>query len=171
MLYKIQLWSHTRSAWQLLFLSGAILMAAALYFQHVVGLEPCVMCIYQRTAVVGIMLAGLLPVISNIFLVRMVAYAVWGTSAVKGYVLASEHKDILFSENAFFVPCPVEPQFPSFMPLHEWLPDVFGAPGSCLENTWQFFSMGMAEWMQIIFVMYIAVFGLMFVSQFVSKKA
>ncbi|MEQ3652130.1 MAG: disulfide bond formation protein B, partial [Glaciecola sp.] len=93
MLYKIQLWSHTRSAWQLLFLSGAILLAAALYFQHVVGLEPCVMCIYQRTAVVGIMLAGLLPVISNIFLVRMMAYAIWGTSAVKGYVLASEHKE------------------------------------------------------------------------------
>jgi disulfide bond formation protein DsbB len=170
MLYQLQLWSHSRASWQILFLSAAILIGIALFFQHIMGYQPCVMCIYQRTAVFGILIASLLPLFHNSFLVRIVAYAIWGTSAVKGYVLASEHKDILFSENSFLVPCPVEPEFPSYLKLHEWIPDVFAAPGSCLENTWQFFGMGMAEWMQVIFIMYIAVFGLFFFVQFVSRK-
>ncbi|MBF7072510.1 disulfide bond formation protein DsbB [Glaciecola sp. MH2013] len=170
MLYKLQLWSHTRGSWQILFLSAAMLIGAALAFQHLLGHAPCVMCIYQRTAVFGILLAAFLPMLHNTFLVRIVAYAIWGTSAVKGFVLSSEHKDILFSENSFLVPCPVEPEFPSVLPLHEWLPDIFAAPGSCLENTWQFIGMGMAEWMQIIFAMYIAAFVVFFVAQFVSNK-
>ena len=59
MLYDLQQWSHSRSAWQVLFLSAAVLVGAALYFQHVQGLQPCIMCIYQRTAVIAILFAAL----------------------------------------------------------------------------------------------------------------
>lgn len=168
MLYSIQQWSLTRSSWQTLFFSAALLLAAALYFQHVMGLQPCIMCIYQRTAVIGILLAAFLPMLSNTFFVRMIAYALWGTASIQGFMLATEHKQILFGENSFLQPCLIEPNFPSLTPLHEWLPDIFGAPGDCYENTWQFIGMGMAEWMQIIFGIYIAVFAFMFTLQFVT---
>lgn len=168
MLYDIQQWSHTRSAWQVLFLSAALLIGAAMYFQHAMELKPCIMCIYQRTAVVGILLAAFIPLAKNTFFMRLIAYAVWGTASIQGFLIAGEHKEILFGENSFLVPCAIEPNFPSFMPLHEWFPGMFGAPGDCYENTWQFFGMGMAEWMQVIFAIYMAAFVFMFVLQFIS---
>ncbi len=36
-----------------------MLECAALYFQHVMKLQPCVMCVYERVALLGIMVAGL----------------------------------------------------------------------------------------------------------------
>jgi disulfide bond formation protein DsbB len=168
MLYDLQQWSHSRSAWQVLFLSAAVLVGAALYFQHVEGLQPCIMCIYQRTAVIAILFAAFVPLMHNSFFMRLIAFAIWGTAAVKGFLLSTEHKDILFGENSFLVPCGIEPNFPGFMPLHEWFPNLFGAPGDCYENSWQLFGLGMAEWMQIIFAIYIAVFVFMFVLQFIS---
>jgi disulfide bond formation protein DsbB len=168
MLYSLQQWSHTRASWQTLLLSAAILLGMALYFQHIMGLKPCIMCIYQRTAVVVIFVAALIPLFKNTFFMRLIGFAIWGTASVKGYFIATEHKEILFGENSFLVPCAIEPNFPSFMPLHQWFPDLFGAPGDCYENSWQFLSMGMAEWMQIIFVMYAVVFVFMFVLQFIS---
>jgi disulfide bond formation protein DsbB len=168
MLYALQQWSHTRAAWQMLFLSAAILVGIALYFQHHLGLQPCIMCIYQRTAVIVILIAGFIPLAKNTFFTRLIGFALWATASARGFSIATEHKDILFGENSFLVPCAIEPNFPSFMPLHEWFPDLFGAPGDCYENTWQFFGLGMAEWMQIIFALYFLVFLFMFVLQFIS---
>ncbi|MFT7259962.1 MAG: disulfide bond formation protein DsbB [Glaciecola sp.] len=168
MFYDIQQWSHSRAAWQVLFLSAISLLAAALYFQHVQGLQPCIMCIYQRTAVIGILIAGFIPLAHNSFFTRLIGFAVWGTASVQGFLVSTEHKDILFGENSFLVPCIIEPNFPSSMPLHQWFPNLFGAPGDCYENTWQFFSLGMAEWMQVIFAIYTAVFAFMFILQFIS---
>lgn len=168
MLYHVQQWSHSRSAWQILFLSAALLVGAALYFQYVLGLQPCIMCIYQRTAVIAILFAALVPLIHNSFFMRLISFAIWGTAAVKGFLLSTEHKDILFGENSFLVPCAIEPNFPSLIPLHEWIPHLFAAPGDCYENSWHFLGLGMAEWMQVIFAIYIAVFVFMFVLQFIS---
>lgn len=126
------------------------------------------MCIYQRTAVIGILIAAFIPLANNTFFTRLIGFAVWATASVQGFLLSTEHKEILFGENSFLVPCSIEPNFPAFMPLHEWFPDLFGAPGDCFENSWQFIGMGMAEWMQIIFAIYAGIFLFMFVLQFIS---
>jgi disulfide bond formation protein DsbB len=47
---------------------------------------------------------------------------------------------------------------------------VFAAEGDCLENTWQFLSMGMAEWMQIIFATYAIAFIVVFACRLLDKK-
>ena len=62
------------------------------------------------------------------------------------------------------------PIFPRWLQLHEWLPAVFAAEGDCLEDSWQFLSMGMAEWMQIIFAAYFAVFAIVFACRLLDKK-
>ena len=75
-------------AWVLLFLSALTLEIAALYFQYVLELRPCIMCIYQRTAVFGILFSACLPLISNNILTRLLAYIGVGVSAVWGLVIA-----------------------------------------------------------------------------------
>ncbi len=152
--------SKQKSSWLLLFISSCSLFVAALYFQHVMDLRPCIQCIYQRTAVICIMLAGLLPLLYNSRVTRVIAYALWGLSAYKGLEAAQEHLDIIFATNPFANICDIVPNFPSFMPLHEWIPAIFAATGECNENTWKFLDMGMASWLQIIFISYLAILGL-----------
>ena len=149
--------ADNKLAWLVLFLSSSLLLIIALYFQHVMDLQPCIKCIYQRTAVIGILFSAALPVFHNVLLTRSIAFWGWGLAAILGGLIAHEHVDILYAANPFFVMCDIIPNFPSFMPLHEWLPAVFAAPGDCSENSWQFLGYGMAEWMRIIFAMYASV--------------
>ncbi|WP_371192886.1 disulfide bond formation protein B [Glaciecola sp. SC05] len=155
-LFWLANWSRTRTPWAIVCCSAFALLLAALYFQHVLGHAPCVKCIYQRTAIIAIFFATLLPVLYPHFFIRMLSLILWGAAAIWGLLQAKAHLEVIFPEGFFVPPCPFFPEFPSFMPLHEWLPMVFDAPGSCNTNDWQFLSMGMPEWMQIIFSLYIA---------------
>lgn len=49
----------------LLALTAFTLELVALWFQHVMLLRPCVMCIYERCALLGIMFAGLIGAIAH----------------------------------------------------------------------------------------------------------
>ena len=149
--------SQQKNSWAILALSAFGLLSTALYFQHVMDLQPCIKCIYQRTAVIGLLIAGLIPLLFTHVFARIAGYLVWGYSAIEGIKVAREHLDIIFASNPFANICDIVPNFPSFLPLHEWVPAIFGAPGDCNENSWQFFGMGMANWMLIIFSMYLFV--------------
>ena len=146
-------------------MSSALLIVTALYFQHLMDLQPCIKCIYQRTAVFGILVSSLLPIIWQHSLTRLLGFIGWGVASIWGFLIAHEHVDILFAANPFFVVCDIIPNFPAFMPLHEWFPAVFGATGDCTENSWQFMNMGMAQWMRIIFATYAIAWLLMLVSR------
>jgi disulfide bond formation protein DsbB len=158
-------WAESKSAWLSLFMSSALLIVTALYFQHIMDLQPCIKCIYQRTAVFGILVSSLMPLIWQHSLTRLLGFIGWGVASIWGFLIAHEHVDMLFAANPFFVVCDIIPNFPAFMPLHEWLPAVFGATGDCSENSWQFLDMGMAQWMRIIFGIYAVTWLIMLISR------
>src|SRR5690606_6012120 len=45
--------ANSRSLFFFAFIGCVLLMAAALYLEHVVGLEPCPLCVMQRICVIG----------------------------------------------------------------------------------------------------------------------
>ena len=55
--------TRQRSAWLLLGLSAVFLEVCALLFQHVLGLRPCLMCIYERLVVIGLLGSSLIALI------------------------------------------------------------------------------------------------------------
>jgi protein dithiol:quinone oxidoreductase len=167
---QLQRWPESTLPWRLLGLSALGLVATALYFQHVMDLQPCIKCIYQRTAVIGILISALLPSIWQHSISRLLGFIGWGVASIWGFFIAHEHVDILFAANPFFAICDIVPNFPAFMPLHEWLPAIFGATGDCSENSWQFAGMGMAEWMRIIFASYAIVWALMLMLRVVNLR-
>ena len=123
-------WPNKPFAWLLLFLGCSGLLAAALYFQMVLGLEPCVKCVYQRMAVVGIGLAAIVGLFgSGFWLTRWAALIGWLYSSYQGLLIAYDHWDLQTSKNAFFAVCESAPNFPGWAPLHEWMPGLFAAPG------------------------------------------
>ena len=93
-----------KRAWQLLAVSALLFELIALYFQYVMGLAPCIMCIYQRTAVWGIFIAGVIGTLGCQFiLLRLTSYALWATSAIWGLLIALEHVEMQSSTMSFTV--------------------------------------------------------------------
>lgn len=56
--------SRGRGAWLLMAFTALALEMVALWFQHVMLLKPCVLCIYERCALFGVMGAGLVGAIA-----------------------------------------------------------------------------------------------------------
>ena len=86
--------SLNRTAWILLAIIALLLESTGLYFQYVMGLQPCVMCVYERLAISGLLLSGIIGAISpRLKLTRYFAILLWGYSAIKGLLLAIRHTD------------------------------------------------------------------------------
>ncbi|WP_058969553.1 disulfide bond formation protein DsbB [Type-D symbiont of Plautia stali] len=157
--------SRGRGAWLLLALTALAFELTALFFQHVMGLKPCVMCIYERCALFGVMGAGIVGAFAPKSLpVRWAAILIWLYSAYKGLMLSIEHTNIQLHPNPF-VTCDFAARFPSWLPLDKWLPSVFVASGDCAERSWTFLTWSMPQWMIVIFAAYLLVGALVLISQ------
>jgi disulfide bond formation protein DsbB len=154
MILFIRTLTKQRLAWALLFLTAIFLELCALFFQHVMDLQPCVMCIYERMAVLGIAAAGLIGMIQpNWLLCRWLGMAVWIYSAVNGLQLALQHTNLQLHPSPFNT-CPLFPTFWGNMPLDHWLPWMFKASGDCSEIQWSFLSWSMPQWLIVAFAIY-----------------
>jgi len=149
-----------------LFAAGAVfclaLMGTALYFQHVMGLEPCPLCIFQRLFVIGLGTVMLMAAIHNPRHIGRRAYGglILILSAC-GAAVAGRHV-WLQSLPADQVPAcgpGLEYLLDSF-PLMDALKLVFEGSGECAEVQWTFLSLSIPGWTLVIFVG-LAVFGLL----------
>ncbi len=162
-------WSHCRSSWLLLFISAVIFECIALYFQHVMQLSPCTLCIYQRCAIFGVMLAALIAICApTLLLIRLLSLGVWIYSSWQGLSFAREQTSMQLNPSPFAT-CELFVQFPDFLPLNKWLPSVFEAYGDCALKQWAFMSLEMPQWMIIIFVIYLSIAGSVLFSQFLKQ--
>ncbi|CNH38480.1 disulfide bond formation protein DsbB [Yersinia aldovae] len=161
--------SKGRGAWLLMALTALALELVALYFQHVMLLQPCVMCIYERAALFGILGASLLGAIAPKSPLRYLAIAVWIYSAWRGVQLAWVHTMLQLHPSPFTT-CDFFVNFPSWLPLDKWFPAVFLASGDCSVKQWEFLSLEMPQWLVGIFAAYLLIGVLVLISQFVKPK-
>ncbi|MGY4676769.1 disulfide bond formation protein DsbB [Pasteurella sp. P03HT] len=157
--------SMQRSGWFLLLLSALGLEGAALYFQHGLGLAPCVMCIYERVAILGIAFAGLCGLLyPSAMIVRLIALVIGLGSAIKGLMISLTHLDLQLYP-APWKQCSAVAEFPETLPLDQWFPYVFLPSGSCSEVAWYFLGFSMVQWLVVIFGGYTLLLAMMFISQ------
>lgn len=161
--------SRRRPAWLLLAATALGLELTALYFQHVMQLDPCVLCIYERVAVLGILAAGLIGFIAPAWVaLRWLGFVLWGASATWGMRLAFEHIGIQFG--APTLNCSFFAEFPDWAKLDQWLPAVFAPTGYCDDIAWTFLGMSMPQWMLVSFGLYLATLALVIISQFAGEN-
>lgn len=166
-LSPVKAFSQSRLSWLLLFAFSFAFLLCALYFQHGMNLEPCVMCIYERVAMISIGLAALIGMVKpKNTAIRWLGLAAWGASAYKGMMLAIEH--VGYQTNIFATCEPLI--FPDWAPLNKWVPWYFEAPGNCSEVVWQFMTLSMPQWLVIIFAGNLVALALVVLSQFAAKK-
>ena len=166
--------STHRAAWIALTLSAIAFEIAALFFQHVMLLAPCVMCIYERVALFGVVAAGIVGTLAPQHpALRWLALLLWFTGAAKGLQLAIEHVSYQFPdpELLFGPTCDLFVVFPDWAPLNQWLPSVFEASGDCSEIVWQFLTLSMPQWLAIIFAAMLLTNIMVMVAQLVGRKS
>jgi protein dithiol:quinone oxidoreductase len=149
----------------LILAAGAIGMeATALYFQYGMALDPCVLCVYQRTAVLGILIATLIGASApRLLLVRLIGYAGWGAGALWGLYLALKQSGLQLGFIPPSLSCDVNAKFPTWLKLDQWFPSVFQPTGYCEEIQWQFIGLSMPQWMVVIMTIYLAVLLVMLI--------
>ena len=156
-----------------LFTAGAVLcaalMATALYFQHVMGLEPCPLCIFQRMFVMAlgaVMLAGAWHDPAGGW--RRLYGAVVTVIAALGIVVAGRHVWLQNLPEDRVPECgPGLDYMLEAFPLGEALALVFRGSGECAEVQWTFLTLSIPAWTLLIFIG-LAGFGLYLL--FYSRK-
>lgn len=165
MLAFFKQFSEKRSAWALLAFSSLALELTALYFQYGMGLQPCVLCVYERLAVVGLFFAGIIGFLApRSLIVRLIALALGLFSGIKGLMISIRHLDLQMNP-APWKQCEFIPNFPETMPFHKWLPSIFSPTGSCNESQWSLFGITMVQWLVFIFAVYVIVLAVILIAQ------
>ncbi|EMC7819667.1 disulfide bond formation protein DsbB [Vibrio cholerae] len=150
-LSSLKTFSQSRLSWLLLLAFVVFFTLCAMYFQHVMLLAPCVMCIYERIAMLGIGVAALIgAIVPQNPVVRWLGFAAWGASSYKGLMLAIEHVNYQFNPSPFAT-CDLFVTFPAWAPLNQWAPNLFEAYGDCSKVVWQFLTLSMPQWLVVIF--------------------
>ena len=162
--------STERSSWLLLAFTALTLELIALYFQHVMALAPCVMCVYERLAVLGLVFSGFLGASNpENLLIRMSAFIIWAVSAVWGLMLALEHAGLQMSSSPFAT-CDFLPNFPEWAPLHQWFPWLFNPTGDCTQVVWTMLNYSMPQWLVLGFGLYCLSLVVVLISMIIPSK-
>ncbi|WP_439587287.1 disulfide bond formation protein B [Hydrogenophaga sp.] len=143
--------SHPRQILALIALACVAMLAYGMYLQHVVGLEPCPMCIVQRYALV---LVALVAGISAAFRghgLRRVGVGVMGVFALFGAFVAARQSwlqwnppEIMSCGRDFF-------GMIEAFPLRRAIPMIFRGTGDCSVIDWTFLGLSIANWSFLCF--------------------
>ena len=131
----------------------AALMAFALYSQHVLGFEPCHLCIFQRIAVMAAGAVFLLAAVHGPGRVMARVYGVLAAlAAVGGLVVAGRHTWIQLQPPGSVPACgaPLDVLF-DLLPLQEVVLKVFRGGGECQKVDWTFLGLTMPMWLIGVF--------------------
>jgi protein dithiol:quinone oxidoreductase len=133
------------------FLACAALMAYALYAQHVLGLPPCPLCIFQRVAVISVGVLFLLAAIHNPGATGAKAYGgLIILAAALGIGIAGRHVWIQAQPPGTVPACGADLNFlMDIMPITEVVTKVLTGSGECGTVDWQFLGLSMPWWVLI----------------------
>lgn len=170
MLALLKQFSEKRSAWFLLAFSSLALESTALYFQYGMGLQPCVLCVYERLAMIGLFIAGMIGALApRSFIVRLIALALGLFGCIKGLLISLRHLDLQMNP-APWKQCEFVPNFPETLPFHQWFPAIFNPTGTCNNSQWSLFGLTMVQWLVFIFVAYVLVLSVLLIAQMKKSR-
>lgn len=172
MLTSLAKWSKQRPAWLVLALSATVLLGLALYFQYQMNLQPCMLCVYARAALTGVLVAALFALIAPAAaLIRWVALLAFAVTSVWGVLITHEHVGVeALVQSGGLYSCSLFPEFPFGLPLDKWFPEIFNPTGMCGDIAWRFMDLTMPVWTRFIFVVYSLLALLLILSQLKKQK-
>jgi protein dithiol:quinone oxidoreductase len=152
--FKEQVMSARRLANLCGFIICVLLMAYAYYSQFHDGLEPCVLCIFQRIAVIGLGIIFLTAFLHNPKVIGARIYSILiMLTAVAGSAVSIRHIYIQHLPAYMLPPCgPGLNYMFNSLPLNKFIVKAFTGTADCSVVTWRFLGLSMPEWVVIWFV-------------------
>ena len=137
------------------------LIGTALVFQHVMGLEPCPLCILQRLVVIVL---GIIFLVAALHDPGRTARRIYGAltllAAATGLGIAGWQVRMQHLPPDQVPECgPGLDYMLEVMPLTDVLEKIFRGSGECAEVLWTFLGLSIPEWMLAVFTAF-ALFGL-----------
>jgi len=144
----------TRSAFLVGFIVCAAAMGIALYSQHIIGLEPCPLCIFQRISVIVLGVIFLIAALHNPQTVgkRIYGFLLTVTTAV-GISIAGRHLWLQYGPHDELGCGPGLDYMMDVMPLDEVISSVFKGTGDCGEIVWSLFGISIPGWTLMFFIL------------------
>ena len=127
------------------------LIGVALLLQHVVGLDPCPLCIFQRIAYFALALFALIAAWLSPRTVSRWFGALVLLSALAGIGIAGRHVWLQVNPQGMSCGPGLAAMLDNF-PLTDVLPKVFRGSGDCSESAWTLLGLTIADWSLIWFV-------------------
>ena len=136
------------------FVICALLMAYAYYAQFHDGLQPCVLCIFQRIAMI---ILGIIFLIAFLLNPKAVAARIYGMLllivAAAGGAVSIRQSYLQHLPEWKQPPCgPGLNYMFQTLPLNKFIARAFTGTGDCALITWKFLGLTMPEWVLIWFV-------------------
>jgi len=148
---------NVRQTLLLVCLASVGLLAYGLYLQHVVGLEPCPMCIVQRYALVLVALVAGLTALATRRGVHVTGVVLMVLGAGFGAFVAARQSwlqwyppEVVSCGRDFYG------MIENF-PLQRAIPMIFKGGGDCSKVDWTFLGASIANWSFLCFLAVIAV--------------
>jgi disulfide bond formation protein DsbB len=137
----------------LIAVSGIGMLAFGLYLQHVVGLNPCPMCIVQRYALIGVVLFGAIGwrlrgwglTVSALLLALMAGFGAF--TAARQSWLQWYPPEIVTCGRDFY-------GMVENFPINRAIPMIFKGSGDCTKIDWTFLGGSIANWSFLAFVFF-----------------
>ncbi|CAM3475424.1 disulfide bond formation protein B [Parendozoicomonas haliclonae] len=146
----------SRLLYLLIFLSSAGLIAGAMFFEHIMELEPCPLCMSQRIAVLALGLVGLIGWIHN--------PTGKGKRVYGGFILLFALMGAALAIRQLYIqhlpPDAVPACLPSLeylvevMPIVELMSVMLSGTGDCAEVQWVFLGLSIPGWTLVCFIGY-----------------
>lgn len=153
--------------WGLVLFSGVVLMGVALFHQHVLGEQPCLLCIQVRLWVslfIVVSIIGLLSrhnrVINSISHVSVVLIALGLVD--RSYQLLGTERGFVFSD------CGFDLGLPAWFAIDQWLPSVYYVQTACGYTPEIVFGITMAEALMLFSVCLLLMSICVLLASFVS---
>ena len=141
-----------RGVLALVCLGSVAMLAFGLYLQHVVGLEPCPMCIVQRYALLLVALIAGLAVLSSGRGVLVVGSGLLLLSAGFGAFVAARQSWLQwFPPEVASCGRDFYGMIETF-PLQRVIPMIFKGSGDCSKIDWTFLGLSIANWSFLSFI-------------------
>ena len=142
---------HPRRLLTLVSVGCVGLLAFGIYLQHVVGLEPCPMCIVQRYALILVALTAGVAAASSGGSTRQLGVGLMGALALGGAFVAARQTwlqwnppEVMTCGRDFYG------MIESF-PLKRAIPVIFKGSGDCSAVDWTFLGLSIANWSFLCF--------------------
>jgi Disulfide bond formation protein DsbB len=130
------------------FLACAGLIGYALYAEHVLGLTPCPLCIFQRVAVICVGVLFLIAALHGPGRIRSRVYAALiSLAALGGIGIAARHIWIQAQPPGTVAACGADLSYMlEILPLQQVIAKVLTGSGECGKVDWQLLGLSMPWW-------------------------